>query len=132
MRGLKSIWMRRRTFDARHNRPRTGRVLIATGRDAVDVAFSTLYGHAQLLKLQVWADEAPEDFQLDGETRMNAMRSTGMDRRSGIEWSQVKRARFLFHQRSNTIILDPSVLCSSGSSSFRRNATARSGCAATA
>ena len=57
-----------RTFDARHNRPRTGRVLIATGRDAVDVAFSTLYGQAQLLKLQVWADEVPEDFQLDGET----------------------------------------------------------------
>jgi hypothetical protein len=43
-------------------------VLIATGRDAVDVAFSTLYGQAQLLKLQVWADEVPEDFQLDGET----------------------------------------------------------------
>ena len=28
----------------------------------------SIYGHAQLLKLQVWADEAPEDFQLDGET----------------------------------------------------------------
>jgi len=57
-----------RTFDARHNRPRTGRVLIATGRDAVDVAFSTVYGHARLLKLQVWADEVPEDFHLDSET----------------------------------------------------------------
>jgi transglutaminase-like putative cysteine protease len=57
-----------RTFDARHNRPRTGRVLIATGRDAVDVAFSTVYGHAQLLTLQVWADEVPEDFHLDGAT----------------------------------------------------------------
>jgi transglutaminase-like putative cysteine protease len=56
------------TFDARHNRPRTGRVLIATGRDAVDVAFSTIYGNAQLLNLQVWADEVPDDFQLDGET----------------------------------------------------------------
>jgi transglutaminase-like putative cysteine protease len=57
-----------RTFDARHNRPRTGRVLIAIGRDAVDVAFATLYGNAQLLKLQVWADEVPDDFQLDDET----------------------------------------------------------------
>ena len=56
------------TFDARHNRPRTGRVLIATGRDAVDVAFSTVYGRAQLRTLQVWADEVPEDFHLDGET----------------------------------------------------------------
>ena len=29
------------TFDARHNRPRIGRVLMARGRDAVDVALTT-------------------------------------------------------------------------------------------
>lgn len=46
-----------RTFDARHNRPRTGRVVIAHGRDAVDVAFSTAYGSAKLMNLVVWADE---------------------------------------------------------------------------
>ncbi len=45
------------TFDARHNTPRTGRVLIATGRDAADVAFSTIYGATQLKTLRVWADE---------------------------------------------------------------------------
>ena len=28
------------TFDARHNKPRIGRILIATGRDASDVAIS--------------------------------------------------------------------------------------------
>jgi hypothetical protein len=32
------------------------------------VAFATLYGNAQLLNLQVWADEVPDHFQLDGET----------------------------------------------------------------
>jgi transglutaminase-like putative cysteine protease len=35
------------TFDARHNRPRIGRVLIAWGRDAADVAISTSFGSAQ-------------------------------------------------------------------------------------
>ncbi len=53
-----------RTFDARHNRPRTGRVLIAYGRDAVDAAFSTTYGSAQLTYMKVWADEVPADFAL--------------------------------------------------------------------
>lgn len=46
-----------RTFDARHNTPRTGRVLIATGRDAADVAFTTSFGAARLTRMQVWADQ---------------------------------------------------------------------------
>ena len=45
------------TFDARHNIPRTGRVLIGRGRDAVDVALTTSYGNAQLETFNVWADE---------------------------------------------------------------------------
>lgn len=53
-----------RTFDARHNRPRTGRVMIAYGRDAVDVALSTSYGSAQLTSIKVWADEVDESFTL--------------------------------------------------------------------
>jgi transglutaminase-like putative cysteine protease len=46
-----------RTFDARHNIPRTGRVLIGRGRDAVDVALVTSYGNARLANIRVWADE---------------------------------------------------------------------------
>lgn len=53
-----------RTFDARHNRPRTGRVLIGRGRDAVDVALSTVYGSAQMSTIQVWADQVDETQQL--------------------------------------------------------------------
>ncbi len=45
------------TFDARHNMPRVGRVVIGRGRDAVDVALSTSYGAATLRKLTVWSDE---------------------------------------------------------------------------
>jgi len=51
------------TFDARHNIPRIGRVKIAHGRDAVDVALSTSYGFAALANMVVWSDEIPEDDQ---------------------------------------------------------------------
>jgi transglutaminase-like putative cysteine protease len=44
-----------RSFDARHNRPRTGRVIVAAGRDAADTAFSTTYGATYLSKMRVWA-----------------------------------------------------------------------------
>jgi len=37
------------TFDARNNVPRLGRVLMATGRDASDVAISTSFGTANLV-----------------------------------------------------------------------------------
>lgn len=45
------------TFDARHNVPRVGRVLIGRGRDAADVAFLTSYGPTRLQQMTVWADE---------------------------------------------------------------------------
>lgn len=47
-------------FDARHNQPRIGRVLIGRGRDAVDVALTTAYGSARLSQMIVWADEIDE------------------------------------------------------------------------
>jgi transglutaminase-like putative cysteine protease len=43
------------TFDARFNEPRVGRIKIACGQDAVDGAFSTVYGAANLLSFRVWA-----------------------------------------------------------------------------
>jgi transglutaminase-like putative cysteine protease len=57
-----------RTFDARHNRPRTGRVVIAHGRDAVDTAIMTSYGDSTLTGMKVWANERP-DFTLLGEQK---------------------------------------------------------------
>lgn len=45
------------TFDARHNHPRIGRVLIARGRDATDVAIATTFGPATLVGFQVMTDE---------------------------------------------------------------------------
>jgi transglutaminase-like putative cysteine protease len=47
------------TFDARHNTPRIGRVLIARGRDAADVAISNTFGPATLTSFRVWTDEVP-------------------------------------------------------------------------
>jgi transglutaminase-like putative cysteine protease len=47
------------TFDARHNAPRIGRILIARGRDAADVAISTTFGPNVLKSFQVWTEEVP-------------------------------------------------------------------------
>ncbi len=46
------------TFDARNNKPRIGRVLIARGRDACDVALSTTFGPNKLEGFRVWTDVA--------------------------------------------------------------------------
>jgi transglutaminase-like putative cysteine protease len=48
------------TFDARNNVPRIGRVLIARGRDAADVAIATTFGQNTLESFQVWTDEIAE------------------------------------------------------------------------
>ena len=44
------------TFDARNNTPRIGRVLIARGRDACDVALSSTFGPNTLERFRVWTD----------------------------------------------------------------------------
>ena len=45
------------TFDARHNVPRVGRILMARGRDATDVAISTSFGPCGLLGFKVVTNE---------------------------------------------------------------------------
>jgi transglutaminase-like putative cysteine protease len=45
------------TFDARNNMPRIGRVLIARGRDATDVAITNTFGPNTLVSFKVWTDE---------------------------------------------------------------------------
>ncbi len=45
------------TFDARNNQPRIGRILIARGRDAADVAISTAFGMNTLQSFRVWTDQ---------------------------------------------------------------------------
>jgi transglutaminase-like putative cysteine protease len=48
------------TFDARHNTPRIGRVLIAIGRDAADVAITTSFGSSTLTQFTVITEEVEE------------------------------------------------------------------------
>jgi len=55
---LDGRWM---TMDARHNEPRMGRVLMATGRDAADVAMTTSFGNAVLTHFYVESNEVLED-----------------------------------------------------------------------
>jgi transglutaminase-like putative cysteine protease len=48
-------------LDARHNYPRLGRILMATGRDAADVAITTSFGTANLVKFYVESNEIDAD-----------------------------------------------------------------------
>jgi transglutaminase-like putative cysteine protease len=48
------------TFDARHNHPRIGRIVMGRGRDAADVALSTAFGVANLARFEVVTVEEPE------------------------------------------------------------------------
>ena len=53
---LGGVW---HTMDARHNRPRIGRLLMARGRDAIDAAISTAFGHAELTRFDIITQEIP-------------------------------------------------------------------------
>ena len=46
-------------FDPRNNVPRIGRILMARGRDASDVAIATTFGPNTLESFKVWTDEIP-------------------------------------------------------------------------
>jgi transglutaminase-like putative cysteine protease len=58
---LGGLWY---AFDARHNIPRIGRIVMARGRDAADVAFSTTFGPNLLRRFVVHTDEAPAEMEL--------------------------------------------------------------------
>jgi len=49
------------TFDARHNQRRIGRILMNTGRDATDTAYTTAYGQGNLVGFKIWTAEFSED-----------------------------------------------------------------------
>ena len=49
------------TTDARFHVPRIGRIKVSCGQDAVDGAFSTIYGGASLAWFEVWAYQVARD-----------------------------------------------------------------------
>jgi transglutaminase-like putative cysteine protease len=51
---LENSWW---AFDARHNQPRIGRILMAVGRDAADVAITTSFGQTTLTSFTVVTEE---------------------------------------------------------------------------
>lgn len=55
---LGGVW---RTFDARHNAPRIGRILMARGRDATDAALTTTFGPTVLANFEVHTNEVAAD-----------------------------------------------------------------------
>jgi transglutaminase-like putative cysteine protease len=61
------------TFDARNNVPRIGRILMARGRDAADVAIATTFGPNTLESFKVWTDEIVEDGAAAPQTSENRL-----------------------------------------------------------
>jgi transglutaminase-like putative cysteine protease len=61
---------RRYTFEARHNTPRIGRILMARGRDATDVAITTSFGPCTLAGFKVVTDEVPAADRAPPEQRL--------------------------------------------------------------
>lgn len=53
------VWLAGRwyVFDARHNFPRRGRILMARGRDAADAALTTTFGPVKLTRFEIYTDE---------------------------------------------------------------------------
>ena len=66
------------TFDARHNVPRIGRIVMARGRDATDVAISTSFGTSTLAGFEVITEEVPESAAkaVESDVRSHARRTT--------------------------------------------------------
>jgi transglutaminase-like putative cysteine protease len=56
------------TFDPRHNRRRIGRIVIARGRDAIDVAITTVFGKHTLAKFLVNTEEGKDNDALEVQT----------------------------------------------------------------
>jgi transglutaminase-like putative cysteine protease len=52
------------TFDARHNEPRIGRILISRGRDAADVAMITTFGPHRLPRFNIITEEVQRALSL--------------------------------------------------------------------
>jgi transglutaminase-like putative cysteine protease len=62
------------SFDARHNRRRIGRIVIARGRDAVDVPITMVFANHHLEKFNVVTEEV----------EMNGEYHGGSERRSNL------------------------------------------------
>nr|AUN36727.1 transglutaminase-like domain [uncultured bacterium] len=69
------------SFDARHNIPRIGRVLMATGRDATDCAITTSFGRAKLTEFHVTSYDASAEIK-SAETESPVWIATSTDARS--------------------------------------------------
>ena len=60
------VWLggRWHTFDARHNVPRIGRIVVARGRDAADVPLTMVFGASTLQRFEVVTEESAGPAQL--------------------------------------------------------------------
>lgn len=70
------------TFDARHNTPRIGRILMVRGRDAADVPMISSFGTTRLAGFKVWTDEVDDDLARGPDDAARSRR---------VEWLETDR-----------------------------------------
>lgn len=70
------------TFDARHNKPRIGRIVVARGRDAADVPMINSFGLHEMTLFRVIGEEAASPFL--GDIQPSAPAETRMSGQAGF------------------------------------------------
>lgn len=65
------------TFDATQDVPRGGRIVLAYGRDAADVAFLSNYGPLQTVEMQVWVHQLDDELTIDAAPAARAAATGG-------------------------------------------------------
>jgi transglutaminase-like putative cysteine protease len=80
------------TTDARFHTPRIGRVKVSCGLDAVDGAFSTIYGGANLVHFEVWAYQVARGTvavgdPIDLSVRLDNQWAVNLDSPGRAKWS---------------------------------------------
>ena len=79
------------TFDARHNTPRIGRIVIARGRDAMDVAMTHTFSTAWMTEFKVMTDELTDMLLEDAAPwSLQSSRFLGRQGRSGHGFSKLR------------------------------------------
>jgi transglutaminase-like putative cysteine protease len=81
------------TFDARHNTPRIGRILMARGRDATDAAITTTFGPCTLSGFRVVTHEVPAPAGLAQAPALPEEASTPAPMQDGADATVMTMAR---------------------------------------
>ena len=95
-------------FDPRHNRRRIGRIVIARGRDASDVALTTVFGKQQLAEFLVITEEVPQNRVLLAPANSKGNGSSSGNQRQNSDRHQCGEVRIMIPWLFRPLSFSPS------------------------